>query len=227
MLLWAFSRQDMRESKEGFDPDGGMARQEFNNETFALDPCRPAIAHLIDDADLKRYARMSSALRPAAVMTEMRLACGELSAYISEHERGFMLSEFLQSSKEVMDQYKAAARIVETPMPFPYAHMLAVIVFIFVYITPFLYAGPFMSGEGWLATMMLAFCFYGIQETGSKLENPFGWDDIDHNLERYGMSMCLETELIAQTAGTGLHGTHEDVSYLTPKLSAAHAVRGR
>ena len=77
------------------------------------------------------------------------------------------------------------------------------------------------------ATLMLAFCFYGIQETGSKLENPFGWDDIDHNLERYGMSMCLETELIAETAGTGLHGTHEDVSYLTPKLSAAHAVRGR
>ena len=65
-----------------------------------------------------------------------------------------------------------------------------------MYITPFLYAGPFMSGEGWLATMMLAFCFYGIQETGSKLENPFGWDDIDHNLERYGMSMCLETELL-------------------------------
>merc|ERR1719440_2196529 len=101
-----------------------------------------------------------------------------------------------------MDQYKAASRIVETPMPFPYAHMLAVIVFIFVYITPFLYAGPFMSGEGWLATLMLAFCFYGIQETGSKLENPFGWDDIDHNLERYGMSMCLETELIAERAGT-------------------------
>ena len=170
---------------------------------------------------------MSSSLRPAAVMTEMRLACGELSAFISDHERGFMMSEFLESSKEVMDQYKAAARIVETPMPFPYAHMLAVIVFIFVYITPFLYAGPFMSGEGWLATLMLAFCFYGIQETGSKLENPFGWDDIDHNLERYGMSMCLETELIAETAGTGLHGTHEDVSYLTPKLSAAHAVRGR
>ena len=99
MLLWAFSRQDMRQWKEGFDPDGGMAGQEFNNETFALDPCRPAIAHLIDDADLKRYARMSSALRPAAVMTEMRLACGELSAYISEHERGFMLSEFLSRAR--------------------------------------------------------------------------------------------------------------------------------
>ena len=81
---------------------------------------------------------MSSSLRPAAVMTEMRLACGELSAFISDHERGFMMSEFLESSKEVMDQYKAASRIVETPMPFPYAHMLAVIVFIFVYITPFL-----------------------------------------------------------------------------------------
>ena len=65
MLLWAFSRQDMRESKEGFDPDGGMAGQEFNNETFALDPCRPAIAHLIDDADLKRCARVAARRRRA------------------------------------------------------------------------------------------------------------------------------------------------------------------
>jgi len=220
MLLWAFARQDLRESKEGFDPRGGMGDREFDNETFALDPCRPAIAHLIDDVDLKRYSRLAPNQRPAAVMTEMRLGCGELSSYISEHERGFMQTEFLTSSKEVMDHYKAALRIVQTPMPFPYAHMLSVIVFAFVYITPFLYAGPFASGEGWVATMMLAFCFYGIQETGSKLENPFGWDTIDHDLERYGMNMCEETELIAEFAGTGLHGTGgESVSYLKPKVS--------
>merc|ERR1719230_787045 len=202
-----------------------MGDREFNNETFALDPCRPAVAHLLDEGELKRYSRMSASLRPAAVMTEMRIASSELAEFVSEHERGFMLSEFWESSKEVMDQYKAAVRIVQTPMPFPYAHMLSVIVFAFVYITPFIYAGPFASGEGWVATMMLTFCFYGIQETGCKLENPFGWDAIDHDLERYGISMCLETELIAETAGTGLHGQGaNDLSYLAPNIASGDLV---
>ena len=41
-----------------------------------------------------------------------------------------------------------------------------------------------------------------------------GWDLIDHDLEDYGIRMCLETELIAATAASGRHGVEADLSYL-------------
>ena len=42
--------------------------------------------------------------------------------------------------------------------------------------------------------MMLTFSFYGIQATGSKLENPFGFDDTDHDLEAGGRGRPRERE---------------------------------
>ena len=51
--------------------------------------------------------------------------------------------EFMQATTSnmqgLLDSYKACARIVDTPIPFPYAHMLAFILFVFVYFSPFVY----------------------------------------------------------------------------------------
>ena len=42
-----------------FDPRCSMAERPFDKETYALDPCRPAVFHLIDDMERARYARMA------------------------------------------------------------------------------------------------------------------------------------------------------------------------
>lgn len=101
-----------------------------------------------------------------------------------------------------MDLLKFADRIVTTPMPFAYYHMLSMLVFIFVYVTPLLYCGPLETGQGWTSCIVITFCCYGLLEVGICLENPFGWDETDLDLEKFGKVMALESDVIAVTART-------------------------
>ena len=85
-------------------------------------------------------------------------------------------------------------------MPFAYSHMLSTLVFIFVYVTPLLYCGPLPTGQGWFSSLVITFCCYGLLEVGICLENPFGWDETDLDLEKFGKVMALESDVIAVTA---------------------------
>jgi hypothetical protein len=76
--------------------------------------------------------------------------------------------------------------------------MLNTLVFFFVYCTPVVYHGDFASGRGWIATFLVTFCAYGLLEIGVKLENPFGFDDVDHDLEDFGRKMSKESDMIAK-----------------------------
>ncbi|GMI14962.1 hypothetical protein TrLO_g10419 [Triparma laevis f. longispina] len=207
LVLWSCIRQSLRESKIGFQPGCGLDDPEFHDnfkKYWHLDPVKPEIAWIISEHEKKELDEINPPLRPTALITEIRCACLQLSQYMI-NPKGLTVQIF-ESSKQVMDFYKATSRIVGTPVPFPYTHMLNTLVFFFVYCTPVVYHGDFGSGRGWIATFLVTFCAYGLLEIGVKLENPFGFDDVDHDLEEFGRKMSKESDTIARVTGKEYSG---------------------
>ncbi|GMI12092.1 hypothetical protein TrVE_jg1784 [Triparma verrucosa] len=205
LVLWSVIRHSLRESIIGFQDGCGLDAEIDGTENgtpahfkkfWYLDPVKPEIAWIISESERKELDPIPAGLRPCAVITEIRCACLQLSLYMI-NPKGMTIQVF-ESSKAVMDFYKAAARIIGTPVPFPYTHMLNTLVFFFVYCTPVVYHGDFASGRGWIATFLVTFCAYGLLEIGVKLENPFGFDDVDHDLEDFGRKMSKESDMIAK-----------------------------
>ncbi|GMH82801.1 hypothetical protein TL16_g09383 [Triparma laevis f. inornata] len=219
ILCWSTMRHSLRESKLGFHPltngpptfyhkyFGGMRDTKKDLFTFEehwhRDSCRPLIASVMTIDDYHKLNSLAADTRPSSVMTQMRILSQRMSFYIQD-STSFSLN-FMESSKEVIDLLKTANRIVTTPMPFAYSHMLSALVFIFTFITPLLYCGPMETGNGWISSLALTFCAYGLLEIGICLENPFGWDAMDLDLESFGKSMALESDVIAVSAREELH----------------------
>ena len=89
-------------------------------------------------------------------------------------------------------------RIVQTPVPFAYAQHIKVLVTLFCYSAPFVFA----EQMGWatpLAVGFLAFALMGIDEIGVEIEDPFGYDPNDLPLEAIG-------ELVEKTSADVLAG---------------------
>ena len=84
-------------------------------------------------------------------------------------------------------------------MPFSYAHMLHLILLLFT-----LVAVPLVFAEGldgWLmvpTSGIVALIFYGINELASEIENPFGWQENDHNLSRFCKMCRTETRMLEE-----------------------------
>ncbi|GMH91024.1 hypothetical protein TrVE_jg5011 [Triparma verrucosa] len=229
ILLWGTMRHSLRESKLGFHPNtngppsfyqqylGGARDHSKDKFPFAehwhRDSCRPLIASVMTIDEFDKLSTLSPDARPSAVMTQMRILSQRMGFYVND-PTSFSLN-FMESSKEVIDLLKTANRIVTTPMPFAYSHMLSSLVFLFTFITPLLYCGPLETGNGWISSLALTFCAYGLLEIGICLENPFGWDTMDLDLEAFGKSMALESDVIAVSAREELHlscaGDHVEV----------------
>lgn len=73
------------------------------------------------------------------------------------------------------------SRIVSTPTPFVYKHLVSSLMFLFVFTFPFGY----VSTISWAvipAAMVMAMGFYGVGQVTHELENPLGWDENDIDL---------------------------------------------
>lgn len=74
-------------------------------------------------------------------------------------------------------------RIVKTPLPFPYVVHLRRALVLYCFTLPFALVASF----GWLAilaTTLLAYTLFGIEEIGVEIENPFEHEENDLPLER-------------------------------------------
>ncbi|HEU4535463.1 MAG TPA: bestrophin family ion channel [Polyangiaceae bacterium] len=111
----------------------------------------------------------------------------ELSALLDEGRRRGLYQEYAQLGLDqnvqlLIDYVGGCERIYKTPLPFAYmVHLRRALV---------LYCGtlPFALVDqlGWLtivATMVVTYIFFGIEEIGVEIENPFGHDDNDLPLE--------------------------------------------
>ena len=84
----------------------------------------------------------------------------------------------------LVDYLGACERIHRTPLPFSYVVHLRRVVILYCYTLPF----ALLDAFGWgtiVATLLLAYTLFGIEEIGVEIEDPFGLDDNDLPLERF------------------------------------------
>ena len=127
--------------------------------------------------------------------------------------RGHACDRFAGNLEAAASAWRGCARIIDCPMPFSYSHMLNLMLFLFaVVVAPVLFAQT-IGPDSWLmvpSVGVLNLIFYGMNELGVEIENPFGWQLNDHNLSRFCKMCRTETRMLeewyraqgAETAGS-------------------------
>jgi putative membrane protein len=111
-----------------------------------------------------------------------------LSSLLLEARQQGLISDFVQMAldrhvAQLVDSLGGCERIHNTPLPFAYVVHLRRALIIHCFTMPFALLEPF----GWntiLATLLIAYTMYGIEEIGMQIEDPFGQDDNDLPLEK-------------------------------------------
>jgi len=73
-------------------------------------------------------------------------------------------------------------KLATTPMPFPYVNMLYSLLYLWMYTVGF----PLAVAQGWISmviVLFLGFALFGINAIGQELEDPFGTEANDLDLE--------------------------------------------
>ena len=135
----------------------------------------PAAASLPDE---QTAAVAASGHRPLAVS---RRISAELAA--EESISDFTRMTIDQNVQRLVDCIGACERIHNTPLPFAYVVHLRRALIMFCFTLPFALLGPFKWGTV-LATLLIAYVLYGIEEIGVEIADPFGHDDNDLPLEQ-------------------------------------------
>lgn len=112
---------------------------------------------------------------------------GYMSGCLREaRERGLisdiMLASMDQNIQLLVDYLGSCERIRKTPMPFAYAVHLRRALVLYCFTLPFAMVESF----GWttiIDVLIIAYTFFGIEEIGVEIEDPFGYDANDLPLE--------------------------------------------
>lgn len=131
-----------------------------------------------------------------------------ISSLLAEARNKGLLSDYLlvsldQNVQLLIDYMGACERIRRTPLPFAYVVHLRRALILYFLTLPFALVVPF----GWLtlaAVLLVAYVFFGIEEIGVEIEDPFGQDDNDLPLEQ--ICATIEGNLLAlleRSAATG------------------------
>lgn len=138
--------------------------------------------------------------------------CRRITALLDEaRQRGkidsIQLGMIDQNTQQLMDYLGGCERIHSTPMPFAYAvHLRRALIF-YCFTLPFALVPRF----GWdtpLAVLLTSYIFFGIEEIGVEIEDPFGEDENDLPLERICESIektlrdALEQTSLSPTVST-------------------------
>ena len=105
-----------------------------------------------------------------------------------------------QNVQLLIDYFGACERIHKTPLPFVYVVHLRRALVLYCFTLPF----ALVDHYGWWAipaTLLVAYTFFGIEEIGVEIENPFGQDDNDLPLERF--CETIERDLLELSDGLG------------------------
>ncbi|NBD10483.1 bestrophin family protein [Corallococcus silvisoli] len=152
--------------------------------------------HLGSQADLLPPSDVQQTLAgqhvPLAVARRM-------TAVLDEGRKQGLYPEYVQMQLDqnvqlLIDYLGGCERIHKTPMPFAYMVHLRRALILYCFTLPFALVDTF----GWvtvLATFLVAYVFFGIEEIGVEIEDPFGVDDNDLPLD----SICqgIQSTLLA------------------------------
>jgi len=174
---------------------GLIARLRHEDEARAITPWAAVDKHHpnLPDNVLQQVGARFSALTEQGVLSEWRYT---------------QLEARLVSLSQVQ---AACERIKTTPLPFPYTLLLHRTIYLFCILLPFAMAEPL----GWLTpvfTAIVSYTFFGLDEIGDDLEDPFGFDEND--LPCNALLRTLEREVLAALGETDLPPALEPVDYV-------------
>lgn len=226
-LLFTFIRHQLRESHQGFPRGCEIYGCDFATH-WHLDPCKPAVGNLISVDEKQYYHTKPTSLRPAIIQAELNVLANQLAECTMYP--GFFVQMFHKNTAQIMDCFKSAYTIVETDVPMPYQHLLYILIYVYTFITPVIYCPDiaskktlsfhnissarfdelekesnykFLGIAGLAASLLIAISYYGIMEVAAKLHNPFGYDDIDHDIEVFGIRCHNETLIVSKSVLAG------------------------
>ncbi len=123
----------------------------------------------------------------AAPHTALEVATRITARLVEARDRG-LISDYVlvaldQNVQLLVDYLGGCERIRRTPLPFAYMVHLRRALILYCFTLPFALVGDF----GWMTvldTLGVAYIFFGIEEIGVEIEDPFGEDDNDLPLDR-------------------------------------------
>jgi putative membrane protein len=128
---------------------------------------------------------------------------------VAARDRG-LISDYILGTIDadvhhLVDYLGACERIHRTPLPFPYVVHVRRILMLYALALPM----ALVDDYGWMtivATLVVSYVFFGIEEIGVVIEDPFGADDNDLPLE----SFC-------ETIAANLHQLGEEAEPAAPR----------
>ncbi|KAM5531168.1 hypothetical protein V8D89_014200 [Ganoderma adspersum] len=152
----------------------------------------------------KKAARIRARLRSRTVTHNLPL---EISLYLSSYIAALQdrnavppptATNLLNALNQLVDALTGLERILTTPIPFSYRVHLWSVTVLYCFLLPF----QIWSTLKWLTipgTALLSFIFFGFLVAGEEIENPFGYDKNDLNLDHFTHNI-IRNELRAITA---------------------------
>ena len=203
-LLYAFVRHAVRGQRHGYSDVGPVTDDELMTRDRGGKPRVPDIVK--DKAESEEFRALEPWNRP-------NVAVAKITSIVEHHRRVGNLGEraaldAFRDCQTVLDALKSAERIVTTPIPYQYLHMLNILLFFFVYSVPFVFTANFK----WVTpfpSAVVALAFYGVNEIGRCMEDPFSWDEPCHDLSGAGWRIYRENLQIHENADEAHAEDHE------------------
>ncbi|KAJ3986409.1 Bestrophin, RFP-TM, chloride channel-domain-containing protein [Lentinula detonsa] len=152
----------------------------------------------------KKAAKLRAKMRNKSASHNLPL---EISLYLSSYISALQVRKtnevpttntMLAALNQLVDSLTGLERILTTPIPFSYSfHLWAVAVIYILVLPPQIWAT--LSWKTIPATVILAFMFFGFLVAGEEIENPFGYDKNDLNLDHFTHNI-IRNELRAITS---------------------------
>ncbi|KAA8912065.1 Bestrophin, RFP-TM, chloride channel-domain-containing protein [Sphaerosporella brunnea] len=115
-------------------------------------------------------------------------------------ESAIMQGQVYNAFNNLMDAYGGCDRVLQTPLPLAYSIAISQITWLYVLVLPFqLYAKL-----EWVAipgTIVAAYIILGLAAIGREIENPFGHDVNDLDLDRYCQSLQYDLNVLTSRPG--------------------------
>jgi len=152
----------------------------------------------------KKAARARATMREHVVSHNIPL---EISLYLSSYISALQArkaidpattTSLLNALLSLTDSLTGLERILTTPIPFSYSIHLWAVTVMYCLVLPF----QIWTALGWITipgTAAVAFVFFGFLVAGEEIENPFGYDKNDLNMD-YFTHVIIRNELRAVTA---------------------------
>ena len=149
----------------------------------------PRLDELLTQEEISMYSLFSPGKRVV-------IATNALIREFSKNASELAIGAFESHVNDATQAWRGAGKIIDSPMPFSYSHLMHLMLFVVIIIgTPVAISSN--EGVGWMGVPLsfpAAFLLYGLEEMAHEIENPFGWDVNDHDLTRFCKGLFDECE---------------------------------